>query len=249
MFLLLELCSSVCYHGTCDVECHCHFDTDCIDFDGEYTDVFDVCRSGCRPGWEEIGCQFGNVAEGKAANQTDWSSWNFNGDNSAENCVDGSGIRYESQDTCCGVAAGSHWEVSLGDIYVVNQLKLYRSENARSSLSNTNIKFYSDDQLVQQLHTVSLNPPPIQTFNLDIEVQINRIKVQKISEEWHIRMCEVKVFGYQYKECFEYNSMYYYGPGCLKNCYCQEQCDYITGECPGTCMSWHQHDSDGVCVP
>ena len=43
--------------------------------------------------------------------------------------------------------------------------------------------------------------------------------------------------------------MYYYGPGCLQNCYCQEQCDYITGVCRGTCMTGYQHDSDDVCVP
>ena len=62
LFLLLELCSSVCYHGTCDVECHCDHGSDCLDFDGEYNDEFDVCRSGCRAGWEGIGCQVGNVA-------------------------------------------------------------------------------------------------------------------------------------------------------------------------------------------
>ena len=42
--------------------------------------------------------------------------------------------------------------------------------------------------------------------------------------------------------------MYYYGPGCLQNCYCQVQCDYTTGDCPGICMAGYQPDSDGVCV-
>ena len=249
MFLLLELCSSVCYHGTCDVECYCLYDNDCIDFDGEYTDVFDVCRSGCRPGWEEIGCQFGNVAEGKAANQTDWSSWNFNGDNSAGNCVDGSSIRQEEDNTCCGVAADSHWEVSLGDVYVVNQLKLHRSDNEPASVRRINIKLFRDDQLVELLNTGEHHPPQTRTLNLDSEVLINRIEVRKNSQGWHLRMCEVEAFGYQYKECVEYNSMYYYRPGCLQNCYCQEQCDYVTGECPGTCIAGYQHDSDDVCVP
>ena len=131
LFLLLELCSSVCYHGTCDVECHCHYDTDCIDFDGGYTGEHDVCRRGCRSGWEGIGCQVGNVAEGKEASQTDWSSSSFRGDNSAGNCVDGSDSRQENEDTCCGVAPYLHWEVSLGDMYVVNQLKLHRSEKGQ----------------------------------------------------------------------------------------------------------------------
>ena len=248
LFLLLELCSSVCYHGTCDVECHCHYDNDCIDFDGEYTIEFDVCRRGCRSGWEEFGCQIGNVAEGKEASQTDWISSSFRGDNSAGNCVDGSSSRQENQDTCCGVAAGSHWEVSLGDMYVVNQLKLHSSENNRNLVRNTDIKLYSYDQLVQQLNTGTSTPPSTRTLVLDSEVLINRIEVQKISHSWQLRMCEVEAFGYQYKECIEYNSMYYYGPGCLQNCYCQEQCDYITGECSGTCTAYHQHDSDRLCV-
>ena len=247
--MLLELCSSVCYHGTCDVECHCHNNNDCIDFNGEYTGEFDVCQSGCRVGWEEVGCQIGNVADGKEASQTDWESSSFRGDNSAGNCVDGSSVRLESHDTCCGVAADSHWEVSLGDMYVVNQLKVHRSEDETNSVRNTNIRLYNDDQLVQQLHTGTSNPPSRLTLNLDSEMQINRIEVQRNSQRWHLRMCEVEAFGYQYKECVRYNSMYYYGPGCLQNCYCQEQCDYITGQCPGTCMAGYQHNSDGVCVP
>ena len=246
--MLLELCSSVCYHGTCDVECHCSHGSDCIDFDGEYNDEFDVCRRGCRFGWEGIGCQVGNVAEGKEASQTDWISSSFRGDNSAGNCVDGSSSRWESSNSCCGVAPYSHWEVSLGDMYVVNQIKVHRSENDRNALRNTDIRLYSYDQLVQQLHTGRRNPPQTLTLNLDSEVLINRIQVQKNADIWQLRMCEVEAFGYQYKECVRYNSMYYYGTGCLQNCYCQEQCDYITGECPGTCMAWHQHDSDDVCV-
>ena len=250
LFLLLELCSSVCYHGTCDVECHCQYDNDCNNFNGKYTDEFDVCRRGCRSGWEGIGCQIGNVAEGKEASQTDWPDWSFRYDNSAGNCVDGSSGRQENQDTCCGVAAGSHWGVSLGDMYFVNQLKVHRSDNEQNSIRNVDIRLYSDDQLVQQISTGTSNPTPgIRTLNLDNEVLINRIEVQKNSQRWYFRMCEVEAFGYQYKECVEYNSMYYYGPGCLQNCYCQEQCDYKTGECPGTCMAGYQHNSDGVCVP
>ena len=249
LFLLLELCSSVCYHGTCDVECHCLYNTDCLDFNGEYTDEFDVCRRGCRLGWDGIGCQVGNVAEGKEASQTDWDDSAFLGDNSAGNCVDGSNIRQENQDTCCGVAAYSHWEVSLGDVYVLNQLNVHRSDNARHAIRRSNITLYRDSQIVLELSTVQKNPPWIQTFNLDNEIQINRIKVKKNATSWHYRMCEVEAFGYQYKECVEYNSMYYYGPGCLQNCYCQEQCDYITGVCPGTCMAGYQPDSDDVCVP
>ena len=249
LFLLLELCSSVCYHGRCNVECHCRFDTDCIDFDGEYTDVFDVCRSGCRSGWEGIGCQIENVAERKAASQNDWSSWIFNGDNSASNCVDGISSRWESSNSCCGVAPYSPWELSLGNIYVVNQLKLHRSENDQNSIRNVNIRLYNYYQLVQQLNTGTSNPPPTLTLNLDSKVLINRIQVQKNVQRWQLRMCEVEAFGYQYKECVEYNSMYYYGPGCLQNCYCHDQCDYITGVCPGTCMAGYQHDSDDVCVP
>ena len=250
MFSLLELCSSVCYHGTCDVECHCHYDTDCIDYDGEYTGEHDVCRRGCRSGWEGIGCQVGNVAEGKEASQTDWIDRSFNGDNSAGNCVDGSSSRWESSNSCCGVALYSQWEVSLRGIYVVNQLKVHRSDNDRNSVRNTNIRLYRYDQLVQQLHTGTRTPPPTRTLNLDSKVLINRIQVQKnSSQRWHLRICEVEAFGYQYKACVRYNSMYYYRPGCLQNCYCQEQCDYITGGCPGTCMAGYQHDSDDVCVP
>ena len=249
LFLQLELCSSVCYHGTCDVECHCIYNADCNAFNGEYTDEFDVCRRGCRSGWEGIGCQIGNVAEGKDANQTDWEDSSFGGDNSAGNCVDGSNVRRESQDTCCAFESPLHWVVSLGDVYVVNQLKLYRSDNARHSTVRSIISLLRDSQVVQELNTAQRNPPEIQTFNLDSEVQINRIKVQRILTNIHLRMCEVEAFGYQYKECVEYNSMYYYGPGCLQNCYCQEQCDYITGECPGTCMAGYQHHSDDVCVP
>ena len=249
LFLLLELYSSVCYHGTCDVECHCHYDTECNNFNGEYTDAFDVCRNGCDDGWEGIGCQVGNVAERKAASQNDWSSSNFHGDNSPGNCVDGLNYRWESQNSCCGVARYSHWEVSLRAIYVVNQLKLHRSEDDRNSVRNTNLRLYNDDQLVQQLHTGTSNPPQTLTLNLDSEVLVKRIQVQKNATQWFLRMCEVEAFGYQYKECVEYNSMYYYGPGCLQNCYCQEQCDYITGECSGTCMAWHQHNSDNVCLP
>ena len=231
------------------MECHCHYDTDCIDFNSEYTDVFDVCRSGCRNGWRGIGCQIGNVAEGKEASQTDWIDSRFNGDNSASNCVDGSSSRWESSNSCCGVAPYSHWEVSLGDMYVVNQLKLRRSEDDRNSVRNTNLRLYSYDQLVQQLHTGTSHPPWTLTLNLDSEVLINRIQVQKNSVGWQLRMCAVEASGYQYKACVRYNSMYYYGPGCLQNCYCQQPCDYRTGECPGTCMAWHQPDSDGVCVP
>ena len=216
-------------------------------FDGEYTDQFDVCGRGCRVGWEGIGCQVGNVAEGKEASQTNWNSWLFNGDNSAGNCVDGRSSRQEADDTCCGVAAGSHWEVSLGDMYVVNQLRVHRSDYDQTSVGDTNIRLYNDDQLLQQLHTTYI-PPPTLTLNLDTEVLINRIEVQGNAQRWYLRMCEVEAFGYQYKECLEYNSMFYYGPGCLQNCYCQEQCDYITGECPGTCMAGYQPDSDGVCV-
>ena len=249
LFLLLELCSSVCYHGTCDVECHCHYDNDCIDFNGEYTDEFDVCRRGCDDGWEGIGCQNGNVAEGKEANQTDWIDERFGGNNSAGNCVDGSVVRREENDTCCGVAPQSHWEVSLGDVYVVNQLKLHRSDNARFAVRVTNISLFRDSQSVVELSTGNgSDPAEITTFQLKREEKINHIKVKKNLKIWYLRMCEVEVFGYQYKECIEYNSMYYYGPGCLQNCYCQEQCDYITGVCPGTCMAGYQHDSDGVCV-
>ena len=127
LILFLLLFFSVCYHGKCDVVCHCDYDSDCLDFNGEYTDQFDVCRSGCRSGWEGIGCKIGNdnVADGKEANQKiDWNGsrlgfpgdgLNFDGDNSAGNCVDGSSIRPENLDSC-GVAAYSHWEVSLGDM-------------------------------------------------------------------------------------------------------------------------------------
>ena len=249
LFLLLELCSSVCYHGTCDVECYCLYNTDCIDFNDDYTIEHDVCRRGCHYKWQGIGCQIGNVAEGKSASQTDWINTRFDGDNSASNCVDGSSSRQESDDTCCGLASYSHWEVALLGMYVVNQLKLHRSENDQNSIRNVNIRLYNDDQLVQQLRTGTSLPPPTLTLNLDSEVLINRIQVQKNTQRWNLRMCEVEAFGYQYKECVRYNSMYYYGPGCLQNCYCQEQCDYITGECPGTCMAWHQHDSGDVCVP
>ena len=201
LFLLLELCSSVCYHGTCDVECHCDHGSDCFDFNGEYTDQFDVCGRGCRSGWEGIGCQIGNVAEGKEASQTDWidSDYrgdNFTDDNSPGNCVDGRTSRQENQDTCCGVAVDSHWEVYLGVLHVVNQLKLYRSENEPLSVRNTNIGLYRDDQLVQQLNTGHDDPPVIRTLNLDSEVLINLIEVQKFSQRWHLRMCEVEAFGY-----------------------------------------------------
>ena len=249
LFLLLELCSSVCYHGTCDVECHCLYDTDCIVFDGEYTDESDVCGRGCRTGWEGIGCQFGNVAKEKEASQSDWINSNFGGENSAENCVDGSSLMQENQDTCCGVAPGSHWEVSLGDMYFVNQLKVYRSDNDHNSIKNVDISLYSDDQLVRQLSTGTSSFYRIRTFNLDSEVLVNRIEMQKESVNLYFRMCEVETFGYQYKECVEYNSMYYYGPGCLQNCYCQNQCDYITGGCPRTCIAGYRLNSDNKCVP
>ena len=176
------------------------------------------------------------------------SAGGFNGDNSPGNCVDGSSSRQENEDTCCGVAAYSHWEVSLGDIYVVNELKLLSSYNDRYSPRSSIIYLFSDSQIVLELCTGDGNPPLIRTLNLNLNVPINRIRVQDTTW-WSVRMCEVEVFGYQYKECVRYNSMYYYGPGCLQNCYCQEQCDYITGECPLTCMAWHQHDSDDVCVP
>ena len=250
MFFLLELCSSVCYHGTCDVECHCSHGSDCVYFNGEYYDEFDVCRSGCDDGWEGIGCQIGNVAEGKETNQTDWIDSRFEGNNSAENCVDGRTSRLENEATCCGVAADSHWEVSLGDVYVVNQLRLHGSDNARFAERVTTILLFRDVQSVVELSTGRGNDPlEITTFQLEREMNINRIVVQNELANYPIRMCEVEAFGYQYKECTEYNSMYYYGPGCLQNCYCQQQCNYRTGECSGICMVGYQHDSDGVCVP
>ena len=203
LVLLLEFCSSVCYHGTCDVECHCSHGSDCVYFNGEYTDEFDVCRRGCRSGWDGIGCQIGNVAVGKDASQIHMffgaNFWVNNGDNSPGNCVDGISSRSENQNSCCSVAAYSYWEVSLGDMYVVNQLKLHRSDEEQNSVRNTNIRLYKGNQLEEELNTGHRYPPEIRTLDLNREVLINRIEVQKNSQRWHVRMCEVEAFGYQHR--------------------------------------------------
>ena len=179
LFLLLDLCSTVCYHGTCDVECHCQSDSDCHRFDGEYTDQLDVCRSECRSGWEGIGCQFGNVAEGKIASQIDWSSSSFRGDNSPGNCVDGSGLRREEQDTCCAVEPERYWELFLRGMYVVNQLKLHRSDNAPISVRDADIGLYNDDQLVLELSTGSNDPPGVLTFYWKEKYSSTELKCRK----------------------------------------------------------------------
>ena len=44
-----------------------------------------------------------------------------------------------------------------------------------------------------------------------------------------LRLCEVRVKGYQYVQCAGYDGNFYYGPACGLPCNCATQCNYTTG--------------------
>ena len=237
---------SVFYHGE-HFPCHCLNDI-CKNFTSAYYVGKDVCPNGCTSGWDGPGCQIGNVVEGKEATQTRyWKDASFNGTNLPANCNDGSRIVDESQNTCCAISATHRWTVNLGGGYAIGNVTVYGSNAEPLSIRGLdillhNVYSYVNTSMVEASDELLVN----RSVTYDQPLVVTQVSVKKRNREWYFRMCEVDAVGYQYRECMQYNNQYYYGPGCLLNCGCISQCNYISGVC-ANCRAGYRSNSAGQC--
>ena len=219
--------------------CHCAPDVQCDDDTGACPG--DACDSG----WHSTACQLGNVALlGTITEHTGGSSYG------PGRCIDGDTSTDITQGSCCNPTRSRgelSWTVHLGRTFAVSDVFIIATADDyyRDTIRDANVyvsagRFPTEDELCGSLgRFMSVQCPTMIGSHVTI-AQPN----MTIDE---MMFCDVHVEGYEYYPCGFYYGDYRYGPGCVENCHCENQCDVITGECGGDCTSgWSRYD-DGAC--
>ena len=227
--------------------CHCAPDVQCDDETG--TCPGDVCGVSGSFAWGNIACQHGNVAllEG-TADQTGSSS------HVARRCIDGDTVNVITQGSCCNPSRSSDelsWTVDLRGTFAISDVTIYTAAggNDRNTIQGVQV-YVSSSRTPTDNELCGVQSGSVQSSTtVRCATIVGRYVTIRQPDESMDEMvfCEVQVQGYQYHSCDFYDGDYRYGPGCVQNCHCEQQCDVITGACDGDCTSgWRK--INGACA-
>ena len=193
--------------------------------------IFSVCSSGCERGWLGPGCQKGNIAKGKLAVQAG-ARYPLIEPNLATNCNDGNTDITGDGKTCCGVTGDrmNHWSVNLAGQYIIDSLTIHTfNKTIASSFIAANIKYIYGREQTQRCTSKGIVGGASNNFLTAYDCMHHLAKESIKIQGASVLMCEVVVMGYRFRECRQFQSSYFYGPGCLQNCHCTSQCHLLSG--------------------
>ena len=234
---------SFCFYGT-TTSCafQCHSSGSCVQQQSEHSGG---CQSGCTRHsannqflWEGEGCQWGNLAlDALSSYQSGDTHWvpgrAIDGDTSR--VLTGQSYSLSRRDS-----GGLIWLVRLGfNTFVIRHVTLYTVNTYENTVRGvdiyvSNVNQYTDEN---RCGTQSESQSGTTTFETTITCpQLMKGKwvfvVQDNIDVTELALAEVDIHGYEYYSCQDYfDGDYWYGPGCLKRCNCQSQCDDVTGAC------------------
>ena len=241
----VSVSSLKCFTGgaddSCNFTCHCVHGDQCVDSTGE-------CPSGCATEkgflWSGDGCQIGNVALGKIASQTGTGLYN------ASFAVDGEyDVRTLASGPCSepereGEEGDLWWIVDLGHIHVVKEIIIYGAEGRGSNSLELWTDLYVLDGIEEMSCGTISGPSGVNFYKVSCPPKTKGQYVRIEQTNKHISsiasICELSVVGYHYHECLSN----LYGPGCLLECHCSVQCDFITGACIGDCKAGYRKSNN-----
>ncbi|XP_064626628.1 receptor-type tyrosine-protein phosphatase F-like isoform X2 [Lineus longissimus] len=201
----------------CEYSCHCKNDAVCDKKTGS-------CPSGCDLGWSGEACQLGNAAYNKTAITT--SSDGIVDAGRAVDRHDGSCLYMHSENNQWLIVDLEHRQVLFNltivtrDCYQCAAKIFIKDTNVSSTPYKLCSSFYANNPEPES-HKVVCNKPVIGRY----------LFIQLEYSDDRMRICDVRVHAYQYKDC-PYSE---YGPNCNLECQCKnatEKCDVITGSCP-----------------
>ncbi|XP_053381927.1 fucolectin-like [Mercenaria mercenaria] len=139
-----------------------------------------------------------NVALGKQAYQ---SSSEYSDEGEADLAVDGSTNQYWSGGSCSHTSKshGSYWEVDLGDIYVIDSVKLYNRRDSCCDDSLVGTEFYTG-MTTTTYRLVAHKPERILTYQFQMSQTIfaRWIRVTRNPDTKEpLMLCEVEVMGFK----------------------------------------------------
>ena len=260
LYILLLYClvtlqsqTSLCqdrFPGTTDnvdaFPCHCRTGSQCIQDRGmssgdcECDDQFNPMP------WSGPGCQIGNVARAKVATQSGSQSAY-----PAAKAVDG-GINRDRDGGECSLAFPmtppqdhAYWSVDLGLNYVIRKITIITEMNNMEESHELQVMFARSPDFNTEQTICSMEDSDASDEKISVRCgrEIGRyVHISKREAGLPLNLCEVIVDGYFWHECMAYNNEFYYGPGCLVKCHCNQQCNSVDGHCPGNCTAGYRGD-------
>ena len=238
---------STCFYGTtasCSFQCHCQPQNTCVQFRNETSGG---CQNGCSRGgatdqflWEGEGCQWGNLALTARISYQTGSNPRVPG-----RAIDGDTSRSETASTFSLSIRTTDvllWRVHLQlKLFVIRHVTLYTVNTYGNTVAGVDVYVSSANRYREEdrCGTQSGTPTTITTITCPQLMKGSYVfVVQNNHDIMELALAEVEVHGYQYYDCQDYfDGDYWYGPGCLRRCNCQSQCDDVTGACPEDCAN------------
>ena len=245
----------VCHHYTvseCVFPCHCAYYRNNPDVHNQcYTSG--TCNQGCNPYYRGTYCQEGNVALNTETDIPKTVIQSMTADGNNLYAID------TSPATCTTSTIDSNsrtfLQVNLTHEHVVNKVQVYSERLHRATLQGVRVLVTSTTEYWKEEEDGFCWDFPLDTtVGTTIEKTCTAPKKGKYvtiestyGEE--LVLCEMKIDGYFYYDCEKHLvTGYHYGPACMNKCYCETQCDFITGSCSGSCMSgYHTTTSEMIC--
>ena len=234
---------STCFHGTttsCAFQCHCS--GACVQHQSEHGGG---CQNGCTRHsasnqflWEGDGCQWGNLAlDAISSYQTGHNEREpglaIDGDTSR--LIMASKFSLSMRDP-----SGLLWYVRLGfNLFVIRHVTLYTVNTYEYTVAGVDIYVSDVNQYTEENRCGSQSGSQSETTTIITTITCRQLMkgsfvfvVQDNIDVEELSLAEVEVHGYEYYDCHDYfDGDYWYGPGCLRRCNCQSQCDDVTGAC------------------
>ena len=249
---------SFCFYGTtthCAFQCHCQPENTCVQFRNETSGG---CQNRCSRHsasdqflWEGEGCQWGNLALDAISAYQSGGNQRVPGraiDGETSSVLTGQTYSFSARDN-----GGLLWYVRLGlNSSVIRHVTLYTVNTYENTVRGVGIYVSEVNHYTEENRcgTQSGSQSESTTFETTITCrQLMKGKwvfvVQDNIDVTELALAEVEVHGYEYYACHDhFDGDYWYGPGCLKRCNCQSQCNDVTGACPGDCADGYVQVSE-----
>ena len=168
------------------------------------------------------------------------------GKNNASNCVDGNVESDEMKHSCCGF--NRYWKVDLSKNYQIESIEIYKSLQQPDNLTaNVLVEVSKDLSRLQPCNYNAQNNDNFVRFACNSSVNGRYIILYPEKKNQKIHFCEIKV-RIKAEVCHPTEDQFFYGIECDRECHCEDQCNFVTGECSSKCETGYDGKICTMCT-